>query len=482
MTSHAVPSGLSASRVREGPKIARLSIWLATSLRWGDKRARRSVRDQSPAVTRRIRFEEHKSADEGSTDAEEEQASEVHAIDPVHAFGRPQVIHLSSQLSEYLRPTDKLRAKVDSNLTMAISLDDPSLEIVHEIRGGWDGLVLFMFGWVNGIVFMMAIVLFGAVVMSPAGDSLGHLAADTQMQCYSYIHLLILRLYPLCLPPTAAHMELVGSSDLGSPSWSRQHSAFLRSYPWDDTVLLVGAARDLEKNFQAQEGDSAMVDPALRSNLPSHAHSHGASGTEAQSVQHFIQAHERMIQQLILSKAATTGFVECPEPNAILRAHKVAKGTQASNLLCRYIALLRVVDIASVLEGRQRGARISKWPHWRPAENPAHHALKTLATPPDGANRAEEFLATNPLDTSHRIMKELAHSMTKSKGCQIVSNILLASLHLSWLFSGNIDIPDTFSQAAVPSAAPTAAQEGAKSSNVDVDMPQSFSQGIVDLA
>ncbi|KAH6884621.1 hypothetical protein BKA70DRAFT_1237623 [Coprinopsis sp. MPI-PUGE-AT-0042] len=70
----------------------------------------------------------------------------------VHTCVRPQVIHLSSELSEYLRPTDKLRAKVDSNLTMAISLDDPSLRIVHEIRGGWFGLALFMFGWATGVV------------------------------------------------------------------------------------------------------------------------------------------------------------------------------------------------------------------------------------------------------------------------------------------------------------------------------------------
>ncbi|KAH6883714.1 hypothetical protein BKA70DRAFT_1436162 [Coprinopsis sp. MPI-PUGE-AT-0042] len=149
------------------------------TLRRRDKQARRSVRDQSPAFARRVRFEEHKSVDEASSDAEEESAPEVHAVEPVHDPGRPQVIHLSSELSEYLRPTDRLRAKVDSNLTMAISLDDPSLKIVHEIRGGWFGLVLFMFGWVNGVVFMMAIVLFGAVVMSPAGDSLGRLAAGT---------------------------------------------------------------------------------------------------------------------------------------------------------------------------------------------------------------------------------------------------------------------------------------------------------------
>ncbi|KAH6883713.1 hypothetical protein BKA70DRAFT_1446713 [Coprinopsis sp. MPI-PUGE-AT-0042] len=225
-------------------------------------------------------------------------------------------------------------------------------------------------------------------------------------------------------------MELVGSSDLGSPSWSRQDSAFLRSYPWDDTVLLVGAARDLEKNFQAQEGDSAMVDPALRSDLPSHGHSHGASGAEAQSVQHFVQpliraflrheatdvlspygqAHERMIQQLILSKAATASFVECPEPDAILRTHKVAKGTQASNLLCRYIALLRVVDIASDL----RLSATFSWP------------LSTCLG---------SFLAISTYRTP-------------------------------------------FSQAAVPSAATTAAEEGAKFSNVHVDTPQTFSQGI----
>ncbi|KAH6866108.1 hypothetical protein BKA70DRAFT_1439095 [Coprinopsis sp. MPI-PUGE-AT-0042] len=164
MTTPNVPSGVLAIRI---------------TLRGRDKQVGRNTRGQNVTFARRVHFEEPKSADEASTDAEEEQASGVPAVDPVHTCVRPQVIHLSSELSEYLRPTDKLRAKVDSNLTMAISLDDPSLRIVHEIRGGWFGLALFMFGWANGVVFMMAIVLFGAVIMSPAGDSLGRLATGT---------------------------------------------------------------------------------------------------------------------------------------------------------------------------------------------------------------------------------------------------------------------------------------------------------------
>ncbi|KAH6884622.1 hypothetical protein BKA70DRAFT_1445795 [Coprinopsis sp. MPI-PUGE-AT-0042] len=144
--------------------------------------------------------------------------------------------------------------------------------------------------------------------------------------------------------------------------------------------------------------------------------------------------HERMIQQLILSTAANTELMECPESSAILQSHRITKGTQASNVLCRYIALLRVFDVASTLEGRQRGARIAKWHGWEPAENPpsfgcpisspeSKQALNTFAAPSDDANRTEESLTTMPLDTPHRIMKELAHSMTKAKGCQIVSNI-----------------------------------------------------------
>ncbi|KAH6888287.1 hypothetical protein BKA70DRAFT_1437412 [Coprinopsis sp. MPI-PUGE-AT-0042] len=143
------------------------------TLRQKDKDAGRNPRGQAQASARRVRFNDPTSGDEASTDVEEEHASDVQSV---YEHGRPQVIYLSSELSEYLRPTDKLRAKVDSNLNMAISLDDPSFKIAHEIRGGWFGLVLFMFGWINGVVFMMAIVLFGAVVMSPAGESIGHLA------------------------------------------------------------------------------------------------------------------------------------------------------------------------------------------------------------------------------------------------------------------------------------------------------------------
>ncbi|KAH6886089.1 hypothetical protein BKA70DRAFT_1444447 [Coprinopsis sp. MPI-PUGE-AT-0042] len=143
------------------------------TLRWKDKDAGRNPRGQAQASARRVRFNDPTSGDEASTDVEEEHASDVQSV---YEHGRPQVIYLSSELSEYLRPTYKLRAKVDSNLNMAISLDDPSFKIAHEIRGGWFGLVLFMFGWINGVMFMMAIVLFGAVVMSPAGESIGHLA------------------------------------------------------------------------------------------------------------------------------------------------------------------------------------------------------------------------------------------------------------------------------------------------------------------
>ncbi|KAH6893899.1 hypothetical protein BKA70DRAFT_1439842 [Coprinopsis sp. MPI-PUGE-AT-0042] len=301
-------------------------------------------------------------------------------------------------------------------------------------------------------------------------------------------------------------MEPVRNLDVDPPSWSREDSAFLRNYPWDDTVLLAGPAHSLEKHFPPQQSDGDVVNPVLRSHR---GHNHGAVGAEAQTIEHFLQpliriflryeahdvlsphgqAHERMIQQLILSTAANTELMECPESSAILQSHRITKGTQASNVLCRYIALLRVFDVASTLEGRQRGARIAKWHGWEPAENPAlshlsdvqslllkaKQALNTFAAPSDDANRTEESLTTMPLDTPHRIMKELAHSMTKAKGCQIVSNILLASLHLSWLLSGNIDIPDTFSH-AIHSVTPAMARE-AEMSNGNVDAPEAFRPG-----
>ncbi|KAH6866109.1 hypothetical protein BKA70DRAFT_1454301 [Coprinopsis sp. MPI-PUGE-AT-0042] len=306
-------------------------------------------------------------------------------------------------------------------------------------------------------------------------------------------------------------MEPVRNLDVDPPSWSREDSAFLRNYPWDDTVLLAGPAHSLEKHFPPQQSDGDVVNPVLRSHR---GHNHGAVGAEAQTIEHFLQpliriflryeahdvlsphgqAHERMIQQLILSTAANTELMECPESSAILQSHRITKGTQASNVLCRYIALLRVFDVASTLEGRQRGARIAKWHGWEPAENPAlshlsdvqslllkaKQALNTFAAPSDDANRTEESLTTMPLDTPHRIMKELAHSMTKAKGCQIVSNILLASLHLSWLLSGNIDIPDTFSH-AIHSVTPAMARE-AEMSNGNVDAPEAFRPGALDLA
>ncbi|KAH6869621.1 hypothetical protein BKA70DRAFT_1451844 [Coprinopsis sp. MPI-PUGE-AT-0042] len=102
------------------------------TLRQKDKDAGRNPRGQAQASARRVRFNDPTSGDEASTDVEEEHASDVQSV---YEHGRPQVIYLSSELSEYLRPTDKLRAKVDSNLNMAISLDDPSFKIAHEIRG-----------------------------------------------------------------------------------------------------------------------------------------------------------------------------------------------------------------------------------------------------------------------------------------------------------------------------------------------------------
>ncbi|KAH6905402.1 hypothetical protein BKA70DRAFT_1225777 [Coprinopsis sp. MPI-PUGE-AT-0042] len=295
MTIHTVPSGLSASRVRERLRVARLSIWSATSRSPSDRGTNRlggafEIRVRPLLGAFDLRSTSLSMKPQAMLKRSQLQRSMLLSLSMI------QVIHLSSELSEYLRPTDRLRAKVDSNLTMAISLDDPSLKIVHEIRGGWFGLVLFMFGWVNGVSLCLqqaiALVVWLQAPLNKLKEVPQELSADGFQLRNGNPMIAWVRAYmtaALVLRPTAAHMELVGSSDLGSPSWSRQDSAFLRSYPWDDTVLLVGAARDLEKNFQAQEGDSAMVDPALCSDLPLHGHSHGASGAEAQSVQHFFQ-------------------------------------------------------------------------------------------------------------------------------------------------------------------------------------------------
>ncbi|KAH6899605.1 hypothetical protein BKA70DRAFT_1437413 [Coprinopsis sp. MPI-PUGE-AT-0042] len=304
------------------------------------------------------------------------------------------------------------------------------------------------------------------------------------------------------------------NSDQPSESWSRQESAFLRNYPWDDTALLAGPAHDLESKFPPERVVEA---PVLLD---------GVGGGEGQHAQeHFIQvlsylsepnlftmrvnqplirvflryeafdvlspfgqAHGKAIRALILARTVGTGVVQCPESSTILQLHGITKGTQASNLLCRYMSLLRVIDVASALEGRQRSPKISKWGHpWNPAMNPAlslladvkpllmkaKHALQTLS-------QAEDSLSTQSLDTPHRIMKELARSMTKTKGCHIVNNILLASLHLSWLLSGKSDVPETFSRGPVSSATQTEA-ERTELSTGNADTPET-SQGIVDLA
>jgi hypothetical protein len=63
----------------------------------------------------------------------------------------------------------------------------------------------------------------------------------------------------------------------------------------------------------------------------------------------------------------------------------------------------------------------------------AQNALQTVLSPIDASSDSQ----TNGVDTNlpppFRLMRWLARSMTRSNGCCIVNNILLASLHLSWL-------------------------------------------------
>jgi hypothetical protein len=145
------------------------------------------------------------------------------------------------------------------------------------------------------------------------------------------------------------------------------------------------------------------------------------------------------------------------------------KRAHASVLLCRYLILLRVIDVASVLEGRRRHSKVGRWAQgWNPSSNPVRNLYtlmfltmlillphQALASLPDiksiliNARSSlrgvlqplgqgiDEGSATNVegITPPYRIMKDLAISMAKTSGCNIVNNILLASLHLSWLLA-----------------------------------------------
>ncbi|KAH6902504.1 hypothetical protein BKA70DRAFT_1434819 [Coprinopsis sp. MPI-PUGE-AT-0042] len=258
--------------------------------------------------------------------------------------------------------------------------------------------------------------------------------------------------------------------------WSRASSAFLHNFPWEDIIVLDGDAGSVEKAFQARVGGGDSHES--RCNNVS-----DAQGTQAgehfllpfiRKFRHFEmteilpahgQAHAGTIRALILDHGTeihTTGT--SPLSVAILDSHGISKRPHASVMLCRYLAAMRVIDVGSTLEGQRRHSRVPRWrSNWNPAKNPAlalladvqailfkarmslQAFLKPIESTPaaDPSSSSTMQALTPPL----RIMKELACTLAKTSGCQIVNNILMASLHLSWLLAGNIDIPESFSKA-----------------------------------
>jgi hypothetical protein len=63
----------------------------------------------------------------------------------------------------------------------------------------------------------------------------------------------------------------------------------------------------------------------------------------------------------------------------------------------------------------------------------AQSALQTVLSPIGGSSDSQTNGVDANLPPPYRLMRWLARSMTRSNGCCIVNNILLASLHLSWL-------------------------------------------------
>ncbi|KAH6871656.1 hypothetical protein BKA70DRAFT_1450930 [Coprinopsis sp. MPI-PUGE-AT-0042] len=172
------------------------------------------------------------------------------------------------------------------------------------------------------------------------------------------------------------------------------------------------------------------------------------------------QTHSATIRSFILQDTTEGLDTGSPPSVALLlsTAVGISRSTNKMTMLCRYLALLRVLDVASTLEGRQRHPKVSKWArNWKPASNPAlallpdikkvllksQHALHNVLAPLD--DLANSYTATSRMAPPFRIMRELARSIARTSGCSIVNNLLLASLHLSWLLAGKIDIPEAFS-------------------------------------
>ncbi|KAH6873551.1 hypothetical protein BKA70DRAFT_1241080 [Coprinopsis sp. MPI-PUGE-AT-0042] len=265
------------------------------------------------------------------------------------------------------------------------------------------------------------------------------------------------------------------------PQWSRASSAFLQEYPWDDVILLHDEASAIRDAFQAdvpsitrqevvkkdwqfervedserqQAAGEHYLQPLIRALLR-------FERTEVHSP--YGQTHAGTIRRFILqTKVELQGLTlpEGPPSSALLHAPDgIALSIPKMDMLSRYVALMRVIDVGSTLEGRRRHRTIPKWGgNWQPANNPAlafihdmkallmkaKNALQNVLSPfDDSAGSQTTTTAEGLRPPPFRIMRVLARSMGTTSGCYIVNNILLASLHLSWLL-GHVDIPETFS-------------------------------------
>ncbi|KAH6869831.1 hypothetical protein BKA70DRAFT_1451693 [Coprinopsis sp. MPI-PUGE-AT-0042] len=247
------------------------------------------------------------------------------------------------------------------------------------------------------------------------------------------------------------------------PQWSRASSAFLQEYPWDDVILLHDEASAIRDAFQAdvpsitrqevvkkdwqfervedserqQAAGEHYLQPLIRALLR-------FERTEVHSP--YGQTHAGTIRRFILqTKVELQGLTlpEGPPSSALLHAPDgIALSIPKMDMLSRYVALMRVIDVGSTLEGRRRHRTIPKWGgNWQPANNPALafiHDMKALLM--KAKNALQNVLS--PFDDSAG-----SQTTTTAEGTPPppVPALCESSLHLSWLLAGHVDIPETFS-------------------------------------
>ncbi|KAH6909845.1 hypothetical protein BKA70DRAFT_1425560 [Coprinopsis sp. MPI-PUGE-AT-0042] len=262
-----------------------------------------------------------------------------------------------------------------------------------------------------------------------------------------------------------------GSSRAQEPPFARPQSAFLGTYPWACDVLLQGSANELESFFSCRSAVCSW--PEMQSGPPHFLMRLVTAFLELEQsiLSPYGQTHSGTIRDFILQPHQPLldqcAIAQFPLAIMILENGGVCKKAATLASLCRYMALARVIDLTASLQGlASRSELVKKSLSFREVASKnlallhlkncgqvlatSKQALKKIIVAVSSGSLVPNTSATirepSTTPSALSVVTALARSVEVASGYTILSNILIASLHLHYLLIGAKDLPDEFDE------------------------------------